>query len=145
MGSRRTILAGLALAAVFAAPLALAAEGGPIVGIPIGLEGDPGSVRVSGVTDARGQALFGKLGPARYNVVLSDISILKGPIRISVGTPDGVMVTSEPIGPGRGRAYALDRSGQRLSVTVPDGVQGGGRAGGQLRVTLSIFDRWGRR
>lgn len=145
MGSRRIILAGLVLAAVFAAPLALAAEGGPIVGIPIGLEGDPGSVRVPGVTDARGEALFDKLEPARYSVVLSDISILKGPIRISIGTPDGVMLTSEPIGPGKGRAYAVDKSGRRLSVAIPRGVQGGGRAGGQLRVKLTIFDRWGRR
>lgn len=144
MGSRRIVLAGLALAAVFAAPLALAAEGGPIQGTPIGLEGEPGSLKASGVTDARGEAMFGMLAPARYSVWM-DASRLQGPVQIRFGAPDGAMVVSEPIEPGKGRAYAVDKSGQKLSAAIPRGVQGGGRAGAQLRVKLTIFDRWGNR
>lgn len=55
------------------------------------------------------------------------------------------MAVSEPIIPGQGRVYGLDKSGQRLNVTVRRSVQGGRRAGRQLRVRLNIFDRWGKR
>ena len=55
------------------------------------------------------------------------------------------MAVSESISPGLGRVYGLDKSGQRPNVTVHRSVQGGGRAGRQLRVKLTIFDRWGKR
>ena len=99
----------------------------PAAGIPIGLEGDPGSVVAPGRTDARGEVVF-SVGPGRYSVFLINPS---APAIVTV-TPvnDAPVMVSVPIRPGRGRVYALDAAGRRLRVVVPSG-------GGRIGVTLT--------
>ena len=84
--------------------------GTPIVGIPVGLEGDPGSVVAPGRTDARGEAVF-SVEPGRYSVFLTNPS---SPAIVTV-TPvnDAPVMVSAPIRPGRGRVYAVDGAGRR--------------------------------
>ena len=66
------VLAALAcLALSLPATAAFAAPGDPIPSVPIGLEGDPGSVVIAhGVTDGKGQFNFGNLKPGKYLIVL---------------------------------------------------------------------------
>ena len=45
-------------------------QGEPIAGIPVGLEGDPGSIKVSTKTDANGAYNFTKLPAGKYKVLL---------------------------------------------------------------------------
>ena len=101
--------------------------GTPIVGIPVGLEGDPGSVVAPGRTDARGEVVF-SVGPGRYSVFLINPS---APAIVTVSpVNDAPVMVSAPIMPGRGRVYAVDAAGRRLITLVP-------RGGGRVRVTLT--------
>ena len=104
--------------------------GTPIVGIPVGLEGDPGSVVAPGRTDARGEVVF-SVGPGRYSVFLINPS---APAIVTV-TPvnDAPVMVSAPIMPGRGRVYAVDAAGRRLFVRKAGG--GGGNEYLRLIVT----------
>lgn len=117
------IAAGLLLAA-FVAP------GDPIPGIPIGLEGDPGSVVAPGRTDARGEVVF-PVGPGRYSVFLINPS---APAIVTI-TPvnDAPVMVSAPIMPGRGRVYAVDAAGRRLFVRKA----GGGDRAEYLRLIVT--------
>lgn len=122
----------VALAAIglLLAAFGQATPGTPIVGIPIGLEGEPQWLAAPARTDARGEAVF-SVGPGRYSVFLTNPS---APAIVTV-TPvnDAPSMTSAPIRPGRGRVYAVDAAGRRLVTTVP-------RGGGRVRVTLSVWD-----
>lgn len=64
----------LFLAATLLCLKALAAEtaGTPIQGTPIGLEGDPGSIKVSTKADANGSFSFNGLPPGKYKLCIAD-------------------------------------------------------------------------
>lgn len=66
------LIVGLALLLPGAA--ALATPGTPIQGIPVGLEGDPGSVKVSTKTDKNGAFNFTKLPAGKYKLTLPGLS-----------------------------------------------------------------------
>ena len=122
----------LAIAAVslLLAAFAQATPGTPIVGIPIGLEGDPDPIVAPGRTDARGEAAF-SVGPGRYSVFLTNPTVTA----IVTITPvnDAPVMVSVPIRPGRGRVYAVDAAGRRLFVRKAGG--GGGNEYLRLIVT----------
>ncbi|MEJ6788228.1 hypothetical protein BrevBR_01645 [Brevundimonas sp. BR2-1] len=120
-------LLAIAAASLLLAAFGQATVGTPIVGIPIGLEGDPDPIVASGRTDARGEVVF-SVGPGRYSVFLTDPSAAA----VVTVTPvtDAPSLTSAPISPVRGRVYAVDSSGRRLTTVVP-------RGGGRVRVTLT--------
>jgi hypothetical protein len=62
---------GAFLAAVLIAAPLFAKVGDPIVGVPIGLEGDPGSVVISQKkTDSEGVAVFKNVKPGKYRLVV---------------------------------------------------------------------------
>ncbi|MDP1914247.1 hypothetical protein [Brevundimonas sp.] len=123
-------LACLAAVGVMLASLSLPTPGTPIVGIPVGLEGDPGSVVAPMLTSDAGHAAFA-VGPGRYAILLPSVQTLAVPAvaRIEVGR---TVLTSAPIlpGHGRGRAYFMGPDGRRLVAVVPNG-------GGRIRVTLT--------
>ena len=104
-----------------------ATPGTPIQGIPIGLEGEPEWLAAPVRTDARGEAVF-SVGPGRYSVFLTNPTVPA----VGTVTPvnDAPSMTSAPIRPGRGRVYAVDPAGRRLTAVVA-------RGGGRIRVTLT--------
>ncbi|MDI1325682.1 MAG: hypothetical protein PSV23_02675 [Brevundimonas sp.] len=120
-------LLAIAAASLLLAAFGQATVGTPIVGIPIGLEGDPDPIVASGRTDARGEVVFA-VGPGRYSVFLTNPT---APAVVTV-TPvnDAPSMTSAPIRPGRGRVYAVDPAGRRLTTVAA-------RGGGRIRVTLT--------
>lgn len=120
--------ATIAAVGLLLAAFVQATAGTPIVGIPVGLEGDPDPIVAPGRTDARGEAVF-SVGPGRYSVFLTNPS---SPAMVVTVTPvnDAPSLTSAPIRPGRGRVYAVDSAGRRLMTVVP-------RGGGRVRVTLT--------
>lgn len=124
-------------AVMFMVSAAWATPGTPISGTPVGLEGDPGSiVAASGRTDAHGNFIASGLVPGRYFVFIFDRWGQQGIYRavgVRAGLVGGKMQASAPILPARGRSYALDREGRRLTVTVP-GRRGERR--GQIRITV---------
>lgn len=130
------LIAAAALSTI--GPPAQTTPGTPIQGIPIGLEGDPGSIVVPRTSDRLGNVVFTGLAPGRYSVLVQDASQFRAPVSISI-RPEVPAVEVKPysIRPGRGRAYAMDAEGKRLIVSIP-------RAGGRIGVNVSsIFDRWG--
>ncbi|MDZ4320317.1 MAG: hypothetical protein U1A07_16000 [Phenylobacterium sp.] len=91
--------------------------GGPITGIPVGLEGDPeGRVVASGATDERGVVQLRQPPPGRYRVYM-DTSSLVGPVRVHVSIPGSPAAVSQTIAPrpGGGRAY-VSATGRRASL-----------------------------
>ena len=127
-----SIFAALIAALMFAASLAYAA-GNAVPGVGVGLDHDPGGNLVAQVkTDAKGNATFGKLEPGRYVVFVPDLSAFKGPVVFSVSVNGGAPMLSEPIKPGKGKTYAMDKNGRKLMPTID-------KAGGRIEVT--IFDR----
>lgn len=133
------LFAVIAATLLVGASVAQAERGEPIVKIPIGLEGDPGSLVAPRPTDLTGTAVFADLAPGRYAVFVPDAARLPATVRIRISADVSTLrVQNYSIRPGRGRVYALDDSGRRLVVTIP-------RAGGRITVNVSsIFDRWGR-
>lgn len=118
--------------------IAHAGPGDPIPGIPVGLEGEPEGIITPRPTDRQGNVVFSDLAPGRYTVFVPDASRLQGPAGLRISLNFTPIRTQYSILPGRGRGYALDDRGQRLTVTVP-------HAGGSLTINVSsIFDRWGR-
>lgn len=129
------IIAACAAALVVAATTAYATPGTPIVGIPVGLEGDPEFIVVAtSTTDAKGNASFTTLKAGRYTVSVPDLSKFKGPVVIAVSVNGALAVNSEPMKTGKGKGYATDKAGRKLVFTVD-------KPGNPLVVT--IFDRWG--
>lgn len=126
------IAAACVASLLVAAPVAHAKVGGPIQDIPVGLDGDPGSIVVGPTnTDAKGNVSFGKLAPGRYVVFLPDAARLKVPARVSFGKAGARPMLSAPILPGKaGKIYALDNNGRRLTVTID-------KAGGQIKINVT--------
>ncbi|MDI1282198.1 hypothetical protein [Brevundimonas sp.] len=135
------LFVAIVAALLLGASVAHAEPGTPIQGIPVGLEGDPGSIVAPRVTDREGNVVFADLAPGRYAVFIPDASRLQAPIRLRISADVSTLRIQNYVivaQPGRGRAYTLDDRGQRLVVTIP-------RAGGRIAINASsIFDRWGR-
>lgn len=128
-------VAACVAALVLAASLAYASPGTPIQGTPVGLDHDPGgSIVAQGKTDAKANAVLGRLEPGRYVVFVPDLSAFKGPMVFAVSVNGAAPVVSEPTKPGKGKAYAMDKNGRKLMPTIE-------KAGGQIVVT--ILDRGG--
>jgi hypothetical protein len=74
----KTILVRAALAcAVLALASATAIAGGVIPSVPVGLEGDPGSIIIAkGTTDANGNVTFRDLKPGNYVIVIRGKSLV---------------------------------------------------------------------
>jgi len=96
----RAALACLAFA--LPATAAFAGVGDPIPSIPVGLEGDPGSIVVAhGVTDGKGQVSFGKIAPGKYLIVLDPKGLALALQKID---PKGslhtftIVITVQPVG-----------------------------------------------
>jgi hypothetical protein len=113
------------VAVTFALLLALSpahafADGKPIDGTDVGIDHDPGTIYAHALTNGDGNVTFNNLKPGRYTFVLTDTSTLKVPCRMAVTFGREKLPISEPILPGkRGtQAFALDRSGQKLSVVL---------------------------
>ena len=79
------------------APLpGLASPGPPIQGTSVGLEGDPGSIKVSANTDSTGVFNFGKLPAGKYKLTLAGLP----PQSITVAADGGIkgIVSRQPDG-----------------------------------------------
>ncbi|MDP1632752.1 MAG: hypothetical protein Q8L66_15155 [Caulobacter sp.] len=143
--SRRTALgAACAALALLVAPLAWATVGTPIQGIPVGLEGDPGSIRVAeSQTDAKGEVVFSNLKAGKYAIVILDGDRPKATISQSGATVATIAIGGHieigtwSWGQTGGKTVVTDKAGRRLVIPVA-------RDGGEIRVQLSIFDRWGK-
>ena len=128
-------VAACVTALMLLASAAYAGPGDPIPNVGVGLDHDPGGNLVAQVkTDGKGNATFGKLAPGRYVVFVPELSAFKGPVVFAVSVNGAAPVPSEPLKPGKGKAYAMDKNGRKLMPTIE-------KAGGQIVVT--IFDRWG--
>jgi hypothetical protein len=117
------LLALCAFSLTLTASIAHAKQGDPIPGIPVGLEGDPGSIMVAhAVTNGEGNVTFTNLRPGHYTFVLTDTSTLKVPCQMLVTSNRNPLrlPISETILPGKSgsQAYALDSSGHKLTVTI---------------------------
>ena len=114
------IVAFTALVA-FTTTIAFAEPGKPIDGTDVGLDHNPGGgIIARAVTNREGNVTFGNLKPGTYTFVLMDTSTLKVPCRVSVTFGREKLPVSEPISPGKrgAQAFALDRSGRKLTVVV---------------------------
>lgn len=132
------LFVAIVAALLLGASVAHAEPGTPIQGIPVGLEGEPGSIVAPRVTDREGNVVFADLAPGRYTVFVPDASRLEGAAELRISLNFEEIRVPYAVRPGRGRAYALDDKGQRLVVSIP-------RAGGRIAINVaSIFDRWGR-
>lgn len=90
------LVLGLALA--FSASVAMAKVGDPIPSIPVGLEGDPGSINVSTTTGADGTFHFDKLPAGNYKLTVGDLP--SQPVKIGkAGTLDGTVMCCNDGGP----------------------------------------------
>ncbi len=103
----------------------------PSSGTPVGVDHDPGGIIATGTTDAKGNVSFGKIEPGRYSFLISDTSTLKTPATILV-TSGVVSLTSAPILPGKGKAYALDGKGRKLVVEI-------GHSASRIAVNVSQY------
>lgn len=120
---------------VVSASSAGATAGTPISGIPVGLEGEPGGIAVAnGTTDAKGNASFAMLKAGRYTVAVPDLSQFKGPVVIAISVNGAPAVNSEPLKPGKGKGYAMDKAGRKLVFTLD-------KPGAPFVVTVSTSDR----
>lgn len=141
MVSRRTSLgAACAALALLTAAHAWAAQGDPLPGKDIGLEGDTQPITVRGRTDAKGLVVFANLKAGRYVVVMPDSSGLPGPVRLRISADVSTLrmqnyLFNNARGQG-GKAYAIDEAGKRLVIPMS-------KDGGTISLELSIFDRWG--
>ena len=119
---KKLIAITIASAAFFAftATAARAKAGEPIASIPIGLEGDPGSIVAPSASNGEGNVTFTNLKPGRYTVFLPDSSTLKVPCRMAITFGREKLRASEPIAPGKmgAKAYALDSTGRKLTVVL---------------------------
>ncbi|WP_439477400.1 hypothetical protein [Brevundimonas sp.] len=106
---------------------AFVGPGDPVPGTSVGLDHDPGGLVAPRATDDLGRAEFA-VGPGRYSVFL--INPLVPTIVTVTPVNDAPAMISAPIMPGRGRVYAVDAAGRRLTMVVP-------RGGGRVRVALT--------
>lgn len=100
----------------------------PAAGIPVGLEGGPGSVRVSARTDEHGAFDFAKLPAGKYKLVID------GQASRSVSVGEEGKVGGQLMRGSDGSVSIFDRWGNLHSAATPTGMGGD-----------AIFDRWGNR
>ncbi|HEX5275730.1 MAG TPA: carboxypeptidase-like regulatory domain-containing protein [Candidatus Rubrimentiphilum sp.] len=157
------IVVGAFLAAVLIAMplLVLAKQGDPIPGVPIGLEGDPGSVVISQTkTNGAGVAVFRNVKPGKYRLTIgtinwgdgstarkpvSKISENESPLPTAIiginipGQAKVVRTISKAGAHSRITAIAVDpRDVSENRLLIPFTV-----AGNKVQtVTVTIFDRW---
>ena len=113
----------IAMAAAFmlTAGAAWGAQGDPLSGIPIGLEGDPGNALVAtGQTDSKGVTTFSMLKAGHYSVVLPNTAFF--PVGSSVGTQRGAQISIRANGTTvTARPIAATKSPAKATVTGQDG------------------------
>ena len=90
--------------------------GTPLQGIPVGLEGDPGSIKVSAKTDSTGAFKFDKLPAGKYKLTLAG----QLPQSITVGA-DGIAAGKMTRG-NDGSINIFDRWGNRVAKQA-DGLR----------------------
>ena len=144
----RAALACLALA--LPATASFAAAGDPIVGVPIGLEGDPGSIVVAkGVTNDKGQVTFGNVAPGMYFVVLDSKGLALALKRIDPkGLPATITftVTVQPVGDSKPSALVARYQGggssaselTPIKLTVPAAPRGAAGLGRIIFVGATV-------
>ncbi len=99
-------------------------QGEPIVKIPIGLEGDPGSVKVSTTTGADGSFHFDKLPAGKYKLTLPGLS----PQSLTVGG-EGIAGGKVMRGPDGSLSLSIfDRWGISVAKPADDDVRVKGKA-----------------
>lgn len=112
--------------------------GDPLAGVGLTLEG--GRAVLSARTNAVGEAVFSNLRAGEFTITVTPVNDpptarlnrIGGVIIIS-GTPPRAAAFSW----ARGRkSFGADQTGRRLVIRVA-------RDGGEVRVRLTIFDRWG--
>lgn len=86
----------------------------PIQGIPVGLEGDPGSIKVSTLTDKNGAFLFSKLPAGNYKLTLLPRGLTTS---VSVG-PNGIF-GGKVMRASDGGISIFDRWGNLLAAPAP--------------------------
>lgn len=138
----------LAAVALMLMAMSQSTSGTPIQGTSVGLDHDPESLIIAATND-RGvidlQIPQGRV----VGLLLPAVQTLRVPAvaRVEMGR---TVLTSVPIQPGgRGRAWFVDRRGQRLTLTIPRGgarvrvvltegapIGGGASAGGSTRIGI---------
>ena len=149
-------VAALALGLLAAAPTSTAGEligmavarpaefatapkaGDPLTDVGLTLEG--GRSVLSARTNAEGEAVFSNLRAGTFTITVTPVN---DPPSAKLNRIGGVIVISgtPPLAASfswaRGRkSFAYDQAGRRIVIPVV-------RDGGEIRVQLSIFDRWG--
>jgi hypothetical protein len=101
-------------AALIASPL-IAKPGEPIAGVPIGLEGDPGSVVISQAkTNGEGVAVFRNVKPGKYQLTINQV-IRTGtaPASIEINIPGQAKVVGTI-----SKANALSKTREDLNFSI---------------------------
>jgi len=129
----RAALACFALA--LPATAAFAAAGDPISAVPVGLEGDPGSIVIAhGVTDDKGQVRFGNVAPGNYLITFDPNALGQALKKIDpkgLPTTITIVVTVQPVGDRKPSvivsSYQTSGSGgefRPIKLTVPAAPRG---------------------
>ncbi|MDP1737007.1 MAG: hypothetical protein Q8L23_06165 [Caulobacter sp.] len=106
-----------------------------------GLAGDDSRAVLSARTNADGEAVFSNLRAGEFTITVTPVNDAPtaklnriGGVIIISGTPPKAAAFSW----ARGRkSFGADRAGHRIVIPVA-------RDGGEVRVRLTIFDRWGK-
>ena len=131
------LVLGLALA--FSASVAMAKVGDPIPSIPVGLEGDPGSINVSTTTGADGTFHFDKLPAGKYKLTAGDqpaqsVTVGSGGTfsgTLIAGADGGMSITVSPVNdaPSARDPIGMDGGGGMRDMGISGGSMGGGPTG----------------
>jgi hypothetical protein len=141
---KAALFVGAFLAAILIAlPLfALAGPGDPISGIPIGLEGDPGSVVISQTeTNRAGVAVFRNVKPGKYRLIIGTIA-WKSAGRGSISKQPAAVIGVSVSGQAK-TEFTLTFNGQTTKTATRRFVSFAVTGNKVQTVTATIFDRWG--
>jgi hypothetical protein len=110
-----SLIAAGAVAFLSLSSVAFAGPGDPIPGVAVGLEHDPEGITIPrGTTDPKGNATFARLERGRYMVFVPDLTQFKRPVAIAISVNGAAPVASEPMTPGKGKGYAMDKAGRKM-------------------------------